>query len=88
MKKLKILKIFIRLKKGEITFFHSKKYEYLAKVTKASFCLTTENLKSILPDTCKPIITSKVLLHIAQITKIFYPDSVTDDFDNTVQGYN
>ena len=28
----------------EITFFHSKKYEYLAKVTKASFCLTTENL--------------------------------------------
>ena len=71
---------------GEITFFHSKKYEYLAKVTKASFCLTTENLKSILPDTCKPIITSKVLLHTAQITKIFYPDSVTDDFDNTVQG--
>ena len=71
--------------RGEITFFHSKKYEYLAKITKASFCLTTENLKSILPKTCRPIITSKVLLHTAQITKIFYPESVTDDFDNTVQ---
>ena len=69
----------------DITFFHSKKYENLAKKTKASFCLTTENLKSILPDTCKPLITSKVLLHTAQITKIFYPDSVTDDFDNSVQ---
>ena len=71
--------------RNEITFFHSKKYEYLAEITKASFCLTTENLKSILPNTCKPIITSKVLLHTAQITKIFYPDSVTDDFDNSVQ---
>jgi len=70
---------------GEITFFHSKKYEDFAKITKASFCLTTANLKTILPKTCKPIVTNKVLLHTAQITKIFYPDSVTDDFDNTVQ---
>ena len=70
---------------GEITFFHSKKYEDFAKKTNASFCITTENLKSFLPKTCKPIITNKVLLHTAQITKIFYPDSVTDDFDNTVQ---
>ena len=73
---------------GEITFFHSKKYEDFAKITKASFCVTTENLKSILPKTCKPIVTNKVLLHTAQITKIFYPDSVTDDFDNTVQDIN
>ena len=71
--------------KNEITFFHSKKYIDLAKFTKASYCLTTENLKSILPKTCKPIISNKVLLHTAQITKIFYPDSVTDNFDDTVQ---
>jgi len=68
---------------GDITFFHSKKYIELAKTTKASFCLTSENLKSILPNTCKPIISDKVLLNIAKITKIFYPDSVTDDFDDT-----
>ena len=70
---------------NEITFFHSKKYIDLAKSTKASFCLTTENLMSILPKTCKPIISNKVLLHTAQLTKIFYPESVTDNFDNTVQ---
>mgnify|MGYP001464595652 CR=1 FL=1 len=70
-------------KSGEISFFHTKKYNDLAKITKASYCLTTENLKSILPTTCKAIISNNVLLHTAQITKIFYPDSVTDDFDNT-----
>ena len=71
--------------KNEITFFHSKKYSDLAKKTKASFCLTSENFQSFLPDNCKAIITDKVLLHTAQITKIFYPDSITDDYDNTVK---
>ena len=32
-------------KKNEITFFHSKKYSDLARKTKASYCLTTENFK-------------------------------------------
>ena len=69
----------------DITFFHSKKYISLAKITKASYCITTNNLKSYLPNNCKPIISEKVLLVTAQITKIFYPDSVTDDFDSSVE---
>ena len=36
---------------NDITFFHSKKYKELANNTKASFCITTENLKKILPVT-------------------------------------
>ena len=72
-------------KKGELTFFHSNKYKDFAKITKASYCLTKENLKSILPSSCKPIISNNVLLHTAQITKIFYPNSVTDDYDNSVE---
>ena len=72
----------------DITFYHSKKYIDLAKTTKASYCITTENLKSSLPNTCKPIISDNVLLHTAQITKIFYPESVTDDFDRTVDDIN
>ena len=32
--------------KNNITFFHSKKYIELAKNTKASYCITSENLKS------------------------------------------
>ena len=57
----------------------------LAKKTNASYCLTSENFQSFLPNNCKAIITDKVLLHTAQITKIFYPDSVTDEYDNTVK---
>ena len=71
--------------KTDITFFHSKKYLQLAKNTKASFCITTESLKSFLPSTCKPLISDNVLLHTAKITKIFYPDSINDDFDNSVE---
>ena len=74
--------------KNEITFLHSKKYTYLAKKTKASYCLTSENFQSFLPVSCKAIITDKVLLHTAQITKIFYPDSITDDYDITVKDIN
>ena len=72
----------------DITFFHSKKYADQAKTTKASYCITTEKLKSYLPEKCVSIISDKVLLDTAIITKIFYPDSVTDDFDNTVEDIN
>ncbi len=71
--------------KSEITFFHSKKYADLVKKTKASYCLTSKNFESFLPNSCKAIISNTVLLHTAQITKIFYPDSITDDYDNTVK---
>ena len=74
--------------KNEITFFHSKKYIDLAKKTKASYCLTSKHFQSFLPDSCRAIITDKVLLHTAQITKIFYPDSITDNYDNTVIDIN
>ena len=74
--------------KNEITFLHSKKYSDLAKKTKASYCLTSENLQSFLPNNCKAIITDKVLLHTAQITKIFYPDSTTDNYDSSAKDIN
>ena len=72
-------------KTSDITFFHSNKYIELAKKTKASYCITTEKFKSYLPENCKAIISDKVLLHTSKLTKIFYPDSVTDDFDVTVK---
>ena len=71
--------------KDNITFFHSKKYEEIASKTKAFFCITTENLKDYLPVHCNKIIVSNVLIATAKVTKIFYPDSVTDDFDSTVK---
>ena len=73
---------------NEITFFHSKKYNDIANNTKASFCITTENLKNILPNTCKPIIVNNVLVAISTITGKFYPTSIHDNFDNTVNFIN
>ncbi len=72
-------------KKNDISFFHSKKYELIASKTKASFCITTENLKDYLPKNCNKIIVNNVLIATAKITEIFYPDSINDDFDATVK---
>ncbi|MDB3949980.1 UDP-3-O-(3-hydroxymyristoyl)glucosamine N-acyltransferase, partial [Candidatus Pelagibacter sp.] len=49
----------------EITFFHSKKYEYLAVKTKALFCITTNNLSKVLPNSCNAIIVDNVLIATA-----------------------
>ncbi|MDA9651046.1 UDP-3-O-(3-hydroxymyristoyl)glucosamine N-acyltransferase [Candidatus Pelagibacter sp.] len=66
----------------DITFFHSKKYESVASKTKATYCLTTKKLSALLPSNCKPIEVDNVLLSTALITKLIYPDAVTDDFDS------
>ena len=72
----------------EITFFHSKKYKTIANVTKASFCITTENLRNELPKKCIPIIVENVLVSTSIITSKFYPDSIKDDFDASVEDIN
>ena len=71
-------------KKDDITFFHSKKYKDIAKNTKASFCITTESLKEDLPKSCKPILVDNVLVATSKITAKFYPNSINDHFDDTV----
>ena len=70
---------------GEITFLHSKKYKSLANNTKASFCITTNKLENELPQNCKSIIVENVLISTSVISAKFYPDSIIDDFDNTVE---
>ena len=57
----------------DLTFFHSKRYSLLASTTKASYCVTLENLSEFLPSSCKKIIVENVLLVMAKITKEFYP---------------
>ncbi len=89
-KKLKVtdIKDLVHAKDSEISFFHSKKYENLASKTKALFCITTDNLSEILPNNCNKIIVDNVLMSTAMITKIFYPNSITDDFDFDVKDIN
>jgi len=69
----------------DITFFHSTKYESQALKTKASFCITTEKLKNYLPNQCSKILVENVLIATAKITKVFYPESITDDYDLSVK---
>ena len=82
------IKDLLTAKKKHISFFHSKKYELLASKTNASFCLTTKNLANILPKNCKKIIVDNVLIATSKITKVFYPNSITDDFDINVIDIN
>ena len=74
--------------KKHLTFFHSKKYYIAAAKTKASYCITLKNLTQYLPKNCKPICVDNVLLVISQITSMFYPDAINDDFDNSVKNIN
>jgi len=69
----------------DITFFHSSKYESHASKTKASFCITTEKLENYLPKQCTKILVDNVLIDTAKIAKVFYPESITDDFDLSVK---
>ena len=80
---IKDIRDLISASKDCISFFHSKKYSDVAKVTKASYCLTQENLKDYLPTSCKPIVVQNVLISTALITEKFYPDSIEDEFDET-----
>ena len=73
---------------NELTFLHSKKYKSIANTTKASFCITTENLQNELPKSCKTIIVDNVLVSTSIITAKFYPDSINDDFDKSVEEIN
>ena len=73
---------------NDITFFHSKKYKFIAKNTKASFCLTTDSLKNDLPKNCLPLVVNNVLVSTSKITSIFYPDSINDNFEDDVTNIN
>ncbi|MDC1077994.1 UDP-3-O-(3-hydroxymyristoyl)glucosamine N-acyltransferase [Candidatus Pelagibacter sp.] len=72
-------------KKSQMTFFHSKKYSLQASRTNATYCITLENLVNYLPEQCIPICVDNVLLATSQVTSLFYPDAINDDFDNSVK---
>ena len=83
-KKIFDIKDLVSSSEYDITFFHSKKYKDVAKKTKASFCLTTDVLKTELPESCLALVVENVLVSTSKITSIFYPDSINDNFDQTV----
>ena len=73
---------------GEITFFDSIIYKDLSLKTKSKICITTEKLKSFLPETCKPIIVKNVLYELAKILSMFYDNADIDYPDMTLTAPN
>ena len=82
------IKDLLSAEKNCITFFHSKKYNEIAKKTKASYCMTTQNLKDFLPKSCTAIVVENVLMSTSLVTQKFYPNSTEDEYDNSVIDIN
>ena len=61
-------------KKKDITFFDSIKYKDLAVSTSASYCITNKKLEKFLPSKINCIIVENVLLELAKVLKMIYPD--------------
>ena len=83
-KKIHDVKDLLNSTSKDLTFFHTKKYRDSAKMTKASFCITTNSLKNELPKNCIPLIVNNVLVSTSKVTSKFYPQAINDNFDNEV----
>ncbi len=70
---------------NELTFFDSVKYKDLAYKTKASYCITYENLARFLPSYTEKIIVKNVLLDLAKTLKKIYPSADVDKPDTTLK---
>ena len=68
----------------DLTFLDSNKYLPEAENTKAKFCLTNARLAKKLPSNVKPILVKNVLLELAKIVNMFYPNSEIDDIDQSL----
>jgi UDP-3-O-[3-hydroxymyristoyl] glucosamine N-acyltransferase len=70
---------------SDLTFLESVNYINLAKTTKAAYCLTTEKLKTFLPNNCRPIIVKSVLFELCKVARQFYPDADIDTPDSSLK---
>ena len=74
--------------KNDISFFHSSKYLEKIKNTNSKLVISNQKLKKIIQKGIKIILVPNVLLSVAKVTSLFYPDSLDDTFDNDVLPIN
>ena len=72
-------------KKNDLTFFDSIKYKLEAKSTKSTICVTTEKLKSFLPNEVNKIVVKNVLFELAKILNLIYVNADADYPDETLK---
>ena len=85
---IKDIKTLDNAEKSDLTFFDSLHYKDLAEKTKASCCITKENLKKYLPQSCEAICVKSVLFELAKVTFKFYPNTDIDYSDDSLKKPN
>ena len=66
--------------KNDLTFLHSSKYLRLIPKIKSNFIITSYKFKKYLPNK-NILLVDNVLLSVASITELFYPDSLNENFN-------
>ena len=74
--------------RNDITFFHTNKYVDSLKKTKSKIILTNKSYIKVIPKKKIIIEVENVLLSVAKISSLFYPDSLDDMFDNNIKPIN
>ena len=67
--------------RNDITFLHSIKYLKFIKQTKSKIIITSKKFINVIPKKINVIIVDNVLVAVAKITSLFYPDALNDNFD-------
>ena len=65
----------------DISFFNSTKYLDLLKKTKAKYILVEKKYEKIVKNYSNPVVIPNVLKSVAILTKLFYPNSLDDVVD-------
>ena len=68
--------------KNDITFYHSSKYKNLLNTTNSRFIITNSKLSEFIPRSKTSITVDNVLVSVAKVTELFYPNSLNDQFEN------
>jgi len=75
----------VNAKKNDMTFLNSSKYKELSLRTKATACITSQNLLKFLPKDCIKLDVKNVLLAVTTASKMFYPNADVDYPDMSLQ---
>ncbi len=70
---------------SDITFFHSKKYLNSLNKTKSNYIITNLKLRDFIPSNKNILVVENVLLSVAKVTSMFYPNALNDTFDSDVK---
>tara|TARA_B100001123_G_C14980755_1_gene895500 strand:- start:12 stop:866 length:855 start_codon:yes stop_codon:yes gene_type:complete len=68
-----------------MTFLNSIKYTNLSLNTKASVCITSQNLSKFLPEKCIKLNVKNILFAVTQVSRMFYPKADIDYPDLNLQ---